>query len=132
MCIRDRRADRAEAGSWRVDPVKSPGGFTLEGAELVRRAVADLGDGVPVAAIAGRFHHAMADLAWAGCEAAREASGLGVVALSGGVFQNALLLSRVTSRLEGAGFEVLRHRRVPPNDGCVSLGQAVIAAQTLK
>jgi hydrogenase maturation protein HypF len=128
----EQRADRAEAGSWRVDPVKSPGGFTLEGAELVRRAVADLGDGVPVAAIAGRFHHAMADLAWAGCEAAREASGLGVVALSGGVFQNALLLSRVTSRLEGAGFEVLRHRRVPPNDGCVSLGQAVIAAQTLK
>ncbi len=124
----EQRADRGEAGSWRIDPVKDAGGFTLNGAELVRRAVVDLGDGVPVAAIAGRFHHAMADAVLSGCVLARASSGLGVVALSGGVFQNALLLARVTSRLEGAGFEVLRHRRVPPNDGCVSLGQAVIAA----
>ncbi|MEZ4267016.1 MAG: carbamoyltransferase HypF [Myxococcota bacterium] len=124
----EQRADRVEAGTWRVDPVKNPDGFTLNGAEMVRRAVVDLGDGVPVAVIAGRFHHAMADAILAGCLLAREASGLGVVALSGGVFQNALLLSRVAGRLKRAGFEVLRHRRAPPNDGCVSLGQAVIAA----
>lgn len=124
----EQGADRSEAASWRVDPVESPGGFTLNGAELVRRAVVDLSDGVPVAAIAGRFHHAMADAVLSGCLLARESSGLGVVALSGGVFQNALLLSRVTTRLQAADFEVLRHRRVPPNDGCVSLGQAVIAA----
>jgi len=51
------------------------------------------------------------------------------VALSGGVFQNMLLLERTTDRLETQGFRVLRHRQVPPNDGGISLGQAVIASR---
>jgi hydrogenase maturation protein HypF len=50
------------------------------------------------------------------------------VALSGGCFQNARLSERTAALLERAGFEVLLHRRVPPNDGGVSLGQAAVAA----
>jgi hydrogenase maturation protein HypF len=53
---------------------------------------------------------------------------LSTVALSGGVFQNLLLLSETVARLEGRGFRVLTHRQVPANDGGISLGQAVIAA----
>jgi len=49
------------------------------------------------------------------------------VALSGGVFQNRLLLRLTTAALQKEGFDVLTHRLVPPNDGGVSLGQAVIA-----
>jgi hydrogenase maturation protein HypF len=64
----------------------------------------------------------------AGCELLRESSGLGTVALSGGVFQNLLLLGTVVSLLEARGFQVLTHSRVPPNDGGISLGQAVVAA----
>jgi hydrogenase maturation protein HypF len=50
------------------------------------------------------------------------------VALSGGTFQNLRLLASCTTRLEEAGFRVLRHRHVPPNDGGISYGQAAVAA----
>ena len=58
----------------------------------------------------------------------RDRHGLNTVALSGGVFQNMLLLRQATGRLEARGFRVLVHSRVPCNDGAISLGQAVVAA----
>jgi len=61
------------------------------------------------------------------CAALRERSGLGTVALSGGVFQNLLLVGQVVNQLEESGFRVLTHARVPPNDGGISLGQAAVA-----
>ena len=70
----------------------------------------------------------MAALIEAGCLLMRERHGLGTVALSGGVFQNLLLLNAAVCRLEARGFRVLLHSRVPCNDGGVSLGQAVVAA----
>ena len=62
------------------------------------------------------------------CLLLRERHGLDTVALSGGVFQNMLLLNATAARLEARGFRVLTHSRVPCNDGGISLGQAVIAA----
>jgi hydrogenase maturation protein HypF len=73
------------------------------------------------------FHNGLADAISRACAAARDAAGLSSVALSGGSFQNMLLLRRVSSRLSDAGFDVLVHRRVPPNDGGISLGQVVVA-----
>lgn len=90
--------------------------------ELLRDRRADLAPGV----LAQRFHGALADLALAW---ARHA-GLRDVVLAGGCFQNALLTALVTARLSGAGFRVHRHRRFPPNDGSISLGQAAVAAAT--
>jgi hydrogenase maturation protein HypF len=57
--------------------------------------------------------------------------GVNLVVFSGGVWQNARLFSRCLQRLTSAGFEVLHHRQVPPNDGGIALGQAVVAAATL-
>jgi hydrogenase maturation protein HypF len=70
----------------------------------------------------------MAGLIEAGCLLLRDRHGLGTVALSGGVFQNLLLLRATVSRLEARGFRVLLQARVPCNDGGISLGQAVVAA----
>jgi hydrogenase maturation protein HypF len=107
----------------------SPGApFTAHGADLVRAAFGDLVAGVPRSVIAARFHHGVAGVIEDGCLLLRERHGLGTVALSGGVFQNTLLLHRAVTRLEGHGFTVLTHSRVPCNDGGISLGQAAVAA----
>jgi hydrogenase maturation protein HypF len=97
-------------------------------APVIRRAAEDVLAGVSASRIAARFHNAIGDMIIEVCDRIREACGLELVALSGGVFQNVTLLGRAVTRLEGAGFRVLTHRRVPPNDGGVSLGQAVVAA----
>jgi hydrogenase maturation protein HypF len=62
-----------------------------------------------------------------GCEEIRAACGPDAVALSGGTFQNLLLLKQAVTLLEEKGFTVYRHRNVPANDGGLSLGQAVLA-----
>jgi hydrogenase maturation protein HypF len=80
-----------------------------------------------VPAVAARFHNTIARLVVAGAVRVRETTGLTRVALSGGVFQNVLLLDRAVAGLEAEGFTVLVHRRVPPNDGGISLGQAAVA-----
>ena len=101
----------------------------MRGADLVRAAVDDLTAGTPrETVIAARFHNGVAALIEAGCLLLRDAHGLDTVALSGGVFQNVLLLEQAVSRLEGRGFRVLLHSRVPCNDGGISLGQAVVAS----
>jgi hydrogenase maturation protein HypF len=63
------------------------------------------------------------------CIRVRERTAVNAVALSGGVFQNARLLDDALATLEGHGFEVYSHRRVPANDGGLSLGQAAVAAR---
>jgi hydrogenase maturation protein HypF len=104
------------------------GPFRASGADLVAAVAADLAAGVPRERIAARFHNGVAALVVDGCELLRERHGLATVALSGGVFQNLLLLGRTVDGLEARGFTVLTHSRVPCNDGGISLGQAVVAA----
>ena len=102
--------------------------LTVAGPDLVRAAAEDLLTGVPREVITARFHQGVAAMIGEACGLLRDRSGLGTVALSGGVFQNLLLLGTVVDLLEGMGFRVLTHARVPPNDGGISLGQAVVAA----
>jgi hydrogenase maturation protein HypF len=87
-------------------------------------AVADAARGVPASAISLRFHNALASAIVA---VARRA-GLRDVVLSGGVFQNAALVGRARAALLEAGFTSFVHHRVPPNDGGLALGQAVLAS----
>jgi hydrogenase maturation protein HypF len=122
----EQRADARERGTYPA--LLSDGSpFTIRGADLVAAVVADLRAGAGVPAIAGRFHNAVAGLVAAGAVRLRETTGLTTVALSGGVFQNLLLLERAVAGLEAEGFAVLVHHRVPPNDGGISLGQAAVA-----
>lgn len=81
--------------------------------------------------IALRTHATIAAMIVAGCREMARHTGLETVGLTGGVFQNGLLLQMTCSQLEQAGFQVVQHRRFPPNDGGLALGQAVIAGQNL-
>jgi hydrogenase maturation protein HypF len=89
--------------------------------------MADRQAGLDVGWIAYRFHVTVTDMIWAACRRIAEEAGLDTVALSGGCFQNRLLLALVTDRLRQAGLHALIHREVPCNDGGVALGQAAIA-----
>ncbi|MFE2297871.1 carbamoyltransferase HypF [Streptomyces sp. NPDC059445] len=100
-------------------------------APVLAAAVADVGSGSGAGRVARRFHRAVTGLVLEVCTVARTRTGIGVVALSGGVFCNALLTEACGAVLERDGFTVLRHRRVPPNDGGLALGQLVVAARSL-
>ena len=94
----------------------------------VRAIAADLRSATPASEMAARFHATLAVAIVQSCRCAREQFQVNTVALSGGCFQNRLLTESTRSLLESAGFAVLLHRRVPPNDGGLALGQAAIAA----
>ncbi|MCP4535731.1 MAG: carbamoyltransferase HypF [Chloroflexi bacterium] len=102
-------------------------GEQIDPAPCIRAIVADVRARVPVGVIAVKFHNGLAAMVRDVCLQLRDETGLDQVALSGGVFQNITLLERTVALLQVAGFTVYTHQLVPPNDGGISLGQAVIA-----
>ena len=94
---------------------------------VIRKAVEDLLDEVPVGQISARFHLSVAQLILNVVEKVRAERHLNRVVLSGGVFQNMWLLTRVVQLLRQHDFKIFTHSRVPANDGGISLGQAAVA-----
>ena len=123
----EQRASLDEDGAYEI-PVASGLPFEIRGKDLVRAVVNDLQAGTPIALVAARFHNSIAQMILKACIAIGRARRLALVALSGGVFQNQLLLRRTVSLLEDVGFNVLTHRQVPTNDAGISFGQVAIAA----
>jgi hydrogenase maturation protein HypF len=119
-CSRDVAGDGRYAFGHSIES----GATAVDPAPVLSAVIADVRAGVPIGVIGARFHHAVADLvvdlAMAGAPLSR------TVALSGGVFQNALLLRLVVPGLRAKGFDVITHRRVPPNDGGIALGQLLV------
>ncbi|MDY6789733.1 MAG: carbamoyltransferase HypF [Thermodesulfobacteriota bacterium] len=95
---------------------------------VIRGIVTDIENGVHTSEISSKFHHTLVRLFTDLCETIRKETQLKRIVLSGGVFQNSLLLSGLLQELTKKGFAVFTHRLVPANDGGISLGQAVIAA----
>ncbi|MEY9894897.1 hydrogenase maturation protein HypF [Catenulispora sp. MAP5-51] len=128
----EQLADRSERGCYvaRVEAGATGTPLVVHGADLVDAVAADVHAGIAIPVVSARFHNGLAATVTEVCELIRRGTGLDTaldtVALSGGVFQNAILVERCVAGLEAAGFRVLTHRRVPPNDGGISLGQAAV------
>jgi hydrogenase maturation protein HypF len=103
-------------------------GEALDPAPMWRSLLDDLARGVPAPVIAGRFH---AGLARSIAATAKRVHPGDTIALSGGCFQNRVLLEQVSDALAAEGFTVLTHADVPANDGGLALGQAAIGAARL-
>ena len=99
---------------------------------IFRGIVSDLERDIGVESISSRFHNTMARVILNMCIKVRKTSGLNRVALSGGVFQNSLLLENAYVLLDKNNFKVFTQHRVPPNDGGIALGQAVVANERAK
>ena len=94
---------------------------------VVQAVAADATAGLPPGVIAARFHAAVASMIADVCTRLRAQGAGETVGLTGGVFQNALLVQMAIDELHRVGFEVLVHQRVPANDGGLALGQVVLA-----
>ena len=105
--------------------------YPLDWSRLFQRLLQDSARGVAVNDLAARFHHTLAAMVADAAARLAGTHGVSTVALSGGCFNNALLLDGVMERLEARGLEPLHHRIMPPGDGGVSLGQAAVAAASL-
>lgn len=129
----EAQADPDEGAAYAFDILPGVQGepYRLDPAPALHAVIADLRAGVKTPAIAARFHNGVAALIRDVCVLAREQTGLRTVALSGGVFQNTRLLTCAADLLAAAGFAVLTHAIVPPNDGGLALGQAAVAAANL-
>jgi hydrogenase maturation protein HypF len=112
-----REAYPFEIGEHTVDPVPA-----------IRALAEDVRGNVELPLISARFHQGLASMVAEACWRLRGTTGLNRVALSGGTWQNMLLLDRTVTELERLGLEVLVHHRVPANDAGLALGQAVVAA----
>jgi hydrogenase maturation protein HypF len=126
----DPTVDKAYEWKWTAPPATSeeqPAAWQIQAGPVIKSIIEDVKAGVPVAQIAAGFHNSVADLVSQTCHALRERTGLDQVVLSGGVWQNVTLLDKTLHRLHRDNFTVYTHRLVPPNDGGLSLGQAVVA-----
>ena len=106
------------------------GGQVIDFSPMIRALVDDTAAGTDKADMARKFHDTVAAAVVDVCTAIRSETGVGRVVLSGGVFQNRLLSEGVFDLLTGSGFSVYVQRLVPPNDGGLALGQAVIAGRS--
>ena len=121
-------ADAAETGAYAID-IHANG--VIDPAPLWSSMLSELRAGVPLPLLSARFHNSLSQLVVRVCQCIRDKTGLQQVALSGGVWQNMVLLTKTVDQLEKAGFGVLQHRQVPTNDGGLALGQAAVAVARL-
>ena len=121
-------ADPEEKGRYEGQWHQTQGQYRLDPGMLVRQIVSDCNRGISAAAISSRFHNSLTRLFTEICRTLHTETGLDRVVLSGGVFQNSMLLTALSAALAKRGFKVYSQQLVPANDGGLSLGQAVAAA----
>jgi len=118
--------DRTEPHRYKVALIDGEP-LIIDPAALILEVARDILDGVTAEKVAARFHNTVAGMIAETLGRLSKRTGINAVGLSGGCFQNKLLTERTAALLEKAGYRVLLHETVPPNDGGIALGQAVAA-----
>lgn len=108
------------------EPSYSKKCFVIDPAPLLNNLLSDFRQHVPQSILSARFHNGLAKMICDVLVNLRQVTGISLIALSGGVWQNITLLTKTVVLLQKSRFTVLLHHKVPPNDGGISLGQAVI------
>ncbi len=122
------RASPVEGGAYEIDLIEGgEGALIIDPRATIRALTADLARGVAIELAAARFHNALARATAGACEREAERAALSRVVLSGGVFQNRLLIERTAELLRARRLDVLIPRALPPNDGAISYGQVAVA-----
>ncbi|WP_027624109.1 carbamoyltransferase HypF [Clostridium lundense] len=119
--------DLEEKGVYSYEVLNNDGEFIISEEKIIADIVKDLKNGLDKRRIAKRFHNTVITFTIEICKKIRDIKGINEVALSGGVFQNNILLKGITIGLQNEGFKVYTHSKIPTNDGGISLGQLVIA-----
>ncbi|MGI8534895.1 MAG: Sua5/YciO/YrdC/YwlC family protein [Mycobacteriales bacterium] len=125
-----RTVDDPAPYQFAVEPAADGGPVIADAAPVIRAVVTDVRRGTSPHVVAARFHAGVAHLVVDLAELARQQTGLDVVALGGGVFQNVLLLATSVRLLEERRFTALRPRLLPPHDGGIALGQILVGSQS--
>ncbi|MBI5407873.1 MAG: carbamoyltransferase HypF [Nitrospirae bacterium] len=128
----EMRADSSDTDRYEVDYKEHDGKTEIVLVPLIKGIVSDLAKGTGVNTISARFHNTVAAIVLDVCLKLKKQTGINRIALSGGVFQNSLLMEKTYNLLDENGFKVYTHRRVPTNDGGLSLGQAIIANELIR
>ena len=122
---------RARSCPYRFEVRREGGRYVIDPTPVLESILSDVSHSKPTPEIAATFHQSVAETTANVCARISAETGIRTVALSGGVFQNRLLLASCMQLLRQAGLMVLVHTELPANDGCISLGQAVVAAHTV-
>src|SRR3989339_474035 len=106
--------------------------FIIQWQPVIKKIIEDMQHKTSIPIISARFHNSVVEMVVQVCTMLRNSKGINDIVLSGGIFQNNFLLSRLVKKLKLQGFTVYSHKKVPSNDGGISLGQAVIASERSK
>jgi hydrogenase maturation protein HypF len=117
--------DISDIYSYNIIPIDDK--YIIDLGDMFREIISDLDHKVSKGVISAKFHNTVADFIASMCEKLRAESDIQRVVLSGGTFQNNYLISKVNEKLLEKGFSIYFHKRIPTNDGGISLGQAVVA-----
>jgi hydrogenase maturation protein HypF len=128
MAIKDVETEE----SYSFNVIKKEGIYIIDPEKIIRAIVEDLKKSIIPGIISLKFHNTIADIILNLCKKIREDKKINSVALSGGVFQNLILLDNTYKKLESENFKIFIHQKIPPNDGGIAAGQAVIAAKQRK
>jgi hydrogenase maturation protein HypF len=124
--------DPDETGSYELELHTEDQVIQIDPTHLIRNIVQELHDGASLGQISTRFHNSVVKMVLEICLQLKKDFGINKIALSGGVWQNMTLFRKTVQLLVKNSFNVYYHRLVPPNDGGLALGQAVVAARRLE